>query len=74
MILLPGTNEKKAAALAELLRVNFSVIGYTTAPSQTISIGVTEILRGETADTACMRVDSALYTGKRNGKNQVVVK
>ena len=74
MILLPGTNEKKAAALAELLRVNFSVIGYTTAPGQTISIGVTEILRGETADTACMRVDSALYTGKRNGKNQVVVK
>ncbi len=74
MVLLPETELKKASALAELIRVGFSVVDYTNAPNQTITIGVTEFKQGEDPDTYCMRVDSALYTGKANGKNQVVVR
>ena len=74
MILLPNTEIKKASVIAELLRVNFSVVDFAEAGSQTISLGVTQMLPGEDPDTYCMRVDTALYQGKRNGKNQVVVK
>ena len=73
MILLPNTDIKKAGIIAELLRVSFASIDFGEAHSRTISLGVAEMLPGEDADTYCMRVDGALYQGKRNGKNQVVV-
>ncbi|MBR4183122.1 MAG: diguanylate cyclase [Lachnospiraceae bacterium] len=73
MILLPGTDESGAKDLAELLRVNFSIIKFTTAPNQTVSVGVTEVKSTESPDDACMRVDKALYEGKHSGKNKVVV-
>ena len=73
MILLPNTDIKKAGIIAELLRVSFAAIDFSEAHFQTISLGVAEMLPGEDADTYCMRVDGALYQGKRNGKNQVVV-
>ena len=74
MILLPNTDEKKATALAEFLRVSFAVVDFPEAPPQTISLGVAEMNAHEDPDTFCMRVDEALYTGKRNGKNQVVIR
>ena len=40
---------------------------------KTVSIGVVEALRGETPDMVCVRVDSALYEAKNNGKNQVFI-
>ena len=73
MILLPDTGVKKASVIAELLRVNFQTIDFGEAPSQTISVGVTQMISNEDPDTYCMRVDTALYQGKRNGKNQVVI-
>ena len=73
MVLLPDTDESKAKDLAELLRVNFSVINFTNAPSQTLSLGVTQIKSTDSPDDACMRVDKALYDGKNSGKNKVVV-
>ena len=73
MVLLPNTDIQRAKSVAELLRVHFSMMEFTTAPSQTISLGVTQLVSGEDADTFCNRVDKALYTGKNNGKNQVVL-
>ncbi len=73
MILLPGMDEAKAKDIAELLRVNFSVVTFTNAPSQTVSLGVTEVKSTDSSDDACMRVDKALYEGKNSGKNKVVV-
>lgn len=73
MILLPNTDIKKASVIAELLRVNFASIDFEEAHYRTISVGVTQMIPGEDADTYCMRVDTALYQGKNNGKNQVVV-
>ena len=73
MILLPDTDVKKASIIAELLRVSFATIDFGKAGFQTISLGVTQFIPDEEADTYCMRVDTALYQGKRNGKNQVVV-
>ena len=73
MIMLPNTNEAKAKDLAELLRMNFSVIAFTKAPNQTVSLGVTEIKPTDSPDDVCMRVDKALYDAKGNGKNRVIV-
>ena len=73
MVLLPNANIQKAASVAEAFRINFSSLEFPNAPCQTLSLGVTEMIAGETSDIACMRVDDALYEAKRTGKNKVVV-
>ena len=73
MVLLPETNLEGALRIAELFRVNFSAIGFPLAGHRTMSLGVTEMVAGEDADLACMRVDDALYEAKHAGKNRVVV-
>ena len=72
MVLLPTTRLEKAAEISEKIRKNFNEIEFELAGHRTISLGVTEMIAGEDADLACMRVDGALYTAKRNGKDQVV--
>ena len=73
MVLVPNADEKTAAELAEIFRENFSKLEFPHANRRTISIGVTELIAGENADIACMRVDDALYEAKNTGKNKVVV-
>lgn len=73
MVLLPNANKEKASSVAEAFRVNFSSLDFPNAPSQTLSLGVTEMIAGETSDIACMRVDDALYEAKRSGKNKVII-
>lgn len=72
MILLSEHSVDEAAELAEKIRIAFSSISYETAGCQTVSIGVTQAIDNEDADTLYNRVDKALYTAKANGKNQVV--
>ena len=74
MVLLPGAGIKKAEKIAEVYRNAFGAIEFLEAGHQTISLGVTEMNGGESSDTACMRVDAALYEAKRTGKNKTVVK
>ena len=74
MVLLPKASLERTERIADLIRVSFSNIEFSHAPSQTLSLGVTEMIAGETADISCMRADDALYEAKRTGKNKVVVK
>ncbi len=73
MVLLPKANEQMAVKLAETFRVRFSELEFPNANHRTISLGVTELIAGEDADIACMRVDDALYEAKKTGKNKVIV-
>lgn len=61
-----------AEHVAEKIRKRFAAKKYRDIPSQTVSIGVTEFQRGESADSICSRVDAALYAAKAEGKNRVV--
>jgi diguanylate cyclase (GGDEF)-like protein len=73
MILLPYGLEHAKTAAAELGR-KFSEICFEKAGHNTISLGVTEAIPGESVDKLLVRVDTALYEAKRTGKNKFVVK
>ncbi len=73
MIVLPGMDRQKAAQIANEIRTGFAAKVFPKARRRTVSVGVAEAMRGETADMFCVRVDSALYEAKNNGKNQVFV-
>lgn len=73
MICIIGDDAVKAKDLAESIRIGFNEISFKDAGRQTISAGVTLQKQGDTAETMCIRADDALYLGKRNGKNKVVV-
>ena len=72
MILMPGYSIEHAKEAAETIRVEFSNISFEKSGCHTISLGVAELDEGESVDAFCMRVDSALYKAKGNGKDQVV--
>ena len=74
MILLPGTREEQAVLLADKIRKRFAEIDFEKPGRQTMSIGVTQSIPGEDADTLCMRADSALYAAKGAGKNRIAVR
>ena len=73
MILLPHSSKEMAEILAEEIRKRFNAFAFEKAKSPTVSIGVTEIQKGESFDSACIRVDKALYKAKENGKNRVEI-
>ena len=62
-----------AIDFADRVRVAFNDITFEKAGRRSVSAGVTELRKGESADTAFVRVDKALYKAKNNGKNCIVV-
>lgn len=74
MILCPNTELSVAAQVAELIRNDFADLEFEKAGHCTMSLGVVQIKDKENPDTACMRVDDALYEAKSSGKNKVIVK
>ena len=72
MLLLEGSSTDEAMAAAEKIREAFSKVAFESVGHQTISVGVTQMLSGETTDKMCNRVDNALYRAKEAGKNRVV--
>lgn len=72
MVMLPDVAMDEAVVLAEKIRAEFSSISYETAGCQTVSLGVTQAVKGESADTLYTRVDKALYIAKYNGRNRTV--
>ncbi len=72
MVLIPENNIDTVVKIAEKIRAVFAETLFELAGHQTVSIGVTQGREGETADSLCSRVDEALYTAKKTGKNRVV--
>jgi diguanylate cyclase len=74
-IILPHTDLKGAIRAAEGIRsyIDDSIFSYTDREIPlTISIGVSEYRKGDSADTVFERADNALYLAKRSGRNQVM--
>ena len=77
IILLPETPIRGALAVAESIRRSIEkgrVFNPKTGEEVqrvTISLGVTEIVHGETIEQAIARADEALYRAKEGGRNRV---
>jgi diguanylate cyclase (GGDEF)-like protein len=75
MLLMPETSHADAVRLVDRLRMIFADVDWSAvSPGLSISIsaGVTSLTLSDTADSLLARVDAALYTAKRNGRNRVV--
>lgn len=72
MMLLNDTNITAATFIAELIRKCFENTSFNNMRSQTVSIGATQIKVDDTIDSLFNRVDEALYSAKKTGKNKVV--
>lgn len=72
MLMLPYPCEYAQLA-AENLRTDFAAIEFPYAGYQTLSLGVTQAIPGESVDALLVRVDKALYEAKKTGKNKFVV-
>jgi len=76
LALLPDTNTEGAMLVAERLRSKLAeqLIESGVKPFQvTMTLGVATLQAGETAEQSIARADTALYDGKRSGRNRVVV-
>jgi diguanylate cyclase (GGDEF)-like protein len=75
LVVLPGTDVHHAKRLAERLRQRVSELSIAADDSPfgvTMTLGVANLLPGETSEQAIARADTALYDGKRGGRNRVV--
>lgn len=72
VLLLENTSLQKAKKMAqhivELIGIRLKLIRDRQI---TVSMGLTEVVKGDTEDTIYKRTDALLYRSKQNGKNQV---
>jgi len=74
-IVLPDTPKNNGAILAEKIREMIEQTKFefeTNTIPLTISMGVTELQKGDTVDSFIHRADGKLYEGKQGGRNRVV--
>jgi len=77
IVLLPNTKLDKAIIVAEQLRKKISEKGLKIKKTGqslgniTVSVGVSEIREGDTANSVVERADSALYLAKDSGRDNV---
>ena len=74
--LMPETSCEEAKIVAEKLRkkIENSPFNFKKEPVQiTISFGISEFSKGDTANDVFERADKALYKAKENGRNQVLL-
>lgn len=76
LLLLPETNAAGAAVLAEKLRRRIGEFEFSYAGAKiplTMTFGVAEYIRDYGVDACIVGADSALYKGKTDGRNRVVI-
>lgn len=74
IFLLPETDVKGAAKVAEKLRAVIEAQKNSYGVSLSMSFGVAEYKPEEESDSWLRRVDAALYQAKRQGRNRVEIK
>lgn len=72
LILLPETSMAGAMILAEKVRIVLEQHIHPTVGGQTISLGVSERMKGESFRYLFKRADLALYQAKLGGRNQTI--
>jgi len=70
VVLRSGDHDAAVAAL-ERFRATMASFEFPQAGRITASVGVTEILAGDSPAAACERADQAVYYAKHHGRNQV---
>ena len=73
MLMLPGTSQASAAALAEELRQEVEKLRFEKCGKVSASFGVAQAMPAEDPDPLVVRADTALYKAKALGKNRVCV-
>lgn len=73
-VIVPETWAEGALLLAEKLRDAVARYSFKHAGKITISLGITELAEGDTADAIYKRADMALYEAKSKGRNRSEVK
>lgn len=71
VILLPEISVEGAAVQAERIRKEVETHAFAVAGRVTVSFGMAEFRRDDTADSIVKRADEALYRAKERGKNRV---
>jgi len=73
VLLCPGRNNDTATALAERIRADLASTNQSAlgGKNMTASFGVTQLQRGDSADTVLNRADRALLQSKEMGRNIV---
>lgn len=74
VLLLPETDEQASLEVAERIRSAIAEHDYGVGRSVTASLGVTTAGARDSLESIQNRVDQALYSAKKNGRNQVVLK
>ena len=74
MVLVPTSDSKAVLELAEKIREKYHDIRFERSGTHTVSCGVTSRRGSESCDSVFTRVDDALYSAKRHGRNCTCVK
>lgn len=77
-VILPGAEVKEAMAIAERIRRRFAKEDFLAEDRKrpmrvTVSVGVAQLLDGETVQGLVKRSDKAMYEAKSSGKNRTVL-
>lgn len=71
VVVLRCSGHEAAVAAAERFRANMAAHEFPQAGHITASVGLTEIVAGDSPLAACERADQAVYYAKHHGRNQV---
>lgn len=71
MILLPDTDKKAAAAIAERIRVEINSLKWEKMNPVSVSLGLAQVRSDDSSQSLYKRVDNCLYHSKTSGKNQL---
>jgi len=71
LFLMPSASLTESRDISERLRKSIEAGPFEEVPTVTVSIGLTEYIKGDSLDTMIKRADEALYEAKDAGRNRV---